>query len=98
MEDFPEGDRVTNPGPGVAALGGIGSEMFECSRGTVRAKATKLGGTGGRKSQRLIVPWKPGNSPERTRWREAGVEWCDRWRETCRRHRASRVCQRDNSG
>jgi hypothetical protein len=35
-----------------------------------QTKATKCGRKGGRKSELPIVPAKPGNGPERTRWRE----------------------------
>ncbi len=37
------------------------------------AKETKPDEKDGRKSERCILPVKPGNSPQRTRWREGGV-------------------------
>lgn len=37
-----------------------------------RAKETKRGGMGGRKSERCVVPGKVGNSPQGTHWREGG--------------------------
>ena len=46
-------------------------------RGYRQAKATKCGGMGHGKSERLMVPRKPGNRPHGTRWREAGAEDTD---------------------
>ena len=56
-------------------------------QGYRQAKATERGGKGVGKSEPSIVPGKPGNRPHGTRWRER-----------CRRHRASRPSPRDSSG
>jgi hypothetical protein len=37
------------------------------------SRVNQLGAMGGRESESLVVPPKPGNSPERTRWREGGT-------------------------
>lgn len=56
-----------------------GSEQ-ERDDGNRRVKATKRDGTDDRKSELFIVPMKPGNQPNGTRWREgrAGTRNC--WR------------------
>jgi len=53
------------PGP-AAGVGPRGSEHRRTS-GNRQAKETKAGGKGGRESERLVVPWKPGNPTARTR-------------------------------
>ena len=57
-----------------------------------QAKATKRGRRVRRKSQRFIVPRRPGNSPARTRWREGGAELRNRWEETWPVHRNRSPC------
>src|SRR5262245_12019374 len=55
--------RVTNSRPVAGAPGGHGNEMRV--RPWYRpAKATKRGGTGGRESERLVLPTTRGNRPE----------------------------------
>ena len=56
-------DRVTNSRPVAGAPDGQGSETRVRPR-YHQAKATKRGGTGGRESERLIVPPTRGNRPE----------------------------------
>ena len=46
-----------------------------------RAKETKRGGMGVWKSEPFIVPVKPRNQLEGTRWREGAAESWNRWRE-----------------
>ena len=52
-----------NPGPARAHSRAHGSEP-QGARWYRQAKATKCGGTGGRESERSIVPMKLGNQPE----------------------------------
>jgi hypothetical protein len=63
-----------------------------------QAKETKCGGMGGRKSEHPTVPWKQGNSSQRTLWREGDAESSNPWRETWRVHRNSQPCQRNFKG
>lgn len=67
-------------------------------QGYRQAKATERGGKGVGKSEPSIVPGKPGNRPHGTRWREGTARAWNRWRERCRRLRASRPSPRDSSG
>ena len=57
------GDRVTNSRPAAGASGGRGSET-RVRPWYRQAKATKRGGTGGRESERLVLPATRGNRPE----------------------------------
>ncbi len=50
--------------------------------GTAVAKETKLGRRNVRESERLVLPRKQGNAPERTLWREGGAGAWNRRRET----------------
>ena len=43
-------------------------------RGYRPPRETEVAGTGGEKSERSIVPQKPGNSPQRTWWRDGKTE------------------------
>lgn len=49
--------------------------------GNRRVKATKRGGTDDRKSELFIVPMKPGNQLNGTRWRDGGAGTRNCWRE-----------------
>jgi hypothetical protein len=55
--------RVTNSRPVAGAPGGHGNEL-RVQPWYRQAKATKCGGTGGRESERLILPVTRGNRPE----------------------------------
>jgi hypothetical protein len=60
------------PGPSGPRRGPTGAASGRSTKASPpawyrQAKATKRGGTGGRESEHPIVPWKPGNSPQRTR-------------------------------
>jgi hypothetical protein len=55
--------RVTNSRPVAVALGSHGNEI-RVQPWYRQAKATKRGGTGGRESERLILPLTRGNRPE----------------------------------
>jgi hypothetical protein len=62
--------RVTNSRPGRRTRPPR-SEQNECNRGTAkRRQRSAAGGAAGSRSA-LILPWKQGNSPRRTLWREA---------------------------
>lgn len=65
----------------------------------LQAKATKRGGTGGEKSEHLIVPAKSGNRVHGTRRREADAGAENRRGERCREHRVlTRSSQRNVGG
>jgi len=74
-----EGRRQSGPGPREAVLSHAEANT---STTTVnrRVKATKRAGTDMRKSERPIVPVKPGNQPNGTRWREGGAGTRNCWR------------------
>src|SRR5512135_2749506 len=57
------GYRVTNSRPAAGAPGGHGNET-RVRPWYRQAKVTKRGGTGGRESERLILPMTRGNRPE----------------------------------
>ena len=79
------------PGP-KSASGLVGATNTGARGGNRRAKETKRGGKDVRESEHLIVPLKPGNAIQRTRWREGGAESRNRWRETWRVHWNSIPC------
>lgn len=73
-------------------------ERTGATLGSGRAKATKRGATGTRKSESSIVPMKQGNARERTLWREGKASEQNRWRERCQEHQALIPSHRDCSG
>jgi hypothetical protein len=84
--------------PGSSTGVGLKGRDEDRRKGWYRqAKETKCGETVGRKSECLIVPLIQGNSnrgnPEEGR---GHLSW-NRWRETCRVHRNSETCQRDDN-
>jgi hypothetical protein len=62
VEEFPEGVPGNQPPARRRGTRRGRERNIECSRDIAGAKATKRDEKGGRKSQRLIVPRKPGNS------------------------------------
>ena len=77
------------------------SEADGDERGTKRwyrqAKETKCGETGGKESERLVVPLSQGNHP-RDPGEGRGRRLMNRWRETCRVRRDPNSCPRNNNG
>src|SRR6185369_11835388 len=49
-------------------------------------------------SERCVVPKKPGNRAEGTRWREGGAELRNRTEDRWERHRARKPSQQNSSG
>ncbi len=82
------GPGTQSPGPRAACSPPSTGANSGAPRWYHQAKATKCGGMNDRESDPLIVPMKPGNSPERTRWREGEVGERSRWRARRRGHRA----------
>lgn len=70
----------------------------ERNDGNRRVKETKRGGTDDRKSELLIVPRKPGNQLNGTRWRNGGAGTRNCWRERCKEHRVPATSPRDCNG
>lgn len=61
-------------------------------------QGNERGGTGGRESERCIVPRKLGNRPIGTQRRESGAVNCNHWRERWPELRLRAPSQRNNSG
>ena len=74
---------MNNPTQGRAVLtcGARGGAKPVSTDGYRRVKETKRRGMDGWKSEHSVVPTKPGNTPEWTRWREASAEQQNRARE-----------------
>src|SRR5262249_50501186 len=87
--------QSSRPGGGRRAAGGAKTGARVGHR---QAKETKSGGQGGRKSDHLMVPEKPGNQITGTRRRDGGDESRSRWRETWQEHRILISCQRNANG
>ena len=63
------GDRVTNPRPAVGRPGPPGAKR-QARRRVLSGEGNRVRREGPRESHTAVVPWKPGNSPRRTRWRK----------------------------
>jgi len=84
---------LQGPGVGRAAAGEPNGRYHD-----VFAKATKCGGTDGRKSEHPNLPMKQGNSAQRTLWREGDAESRAGSYETRQALRNLIPCQRNTSG
>jgi hypothetical protein len=73
----PESPRAAAPGNEHGAL-----------QGYRRARAARAPGMEVQMAESLVVPRKPGNLPQGTRWRNGAIRVQNRWRERCPRHRA----------
>src|SRR5690606_11456824 len=85
-----EGNPTIKPRPHVAmrdsACGANNGAQGRYRR--AKAEEGKRGGMSIEKSESLVVPQKPGNSPQGTRWREGETESRNQRRDRWRRHRA----------
>lgn len=88
-------DKTPGPWAGVATDGRYETATQVWYRQT---KETKCDGKGGRKSEHPTVPWRQGNSFQRTLWREGDAESSNLWKETWRVHRNSQPYQRSFKG
>ncbi len=94
--------RLETPGYQLRALAAHSSARERKQRVQPRyhqTKETKCGGMGGRDSEHLIVPLKPGNPiPRETRWRQGDVVSWNRSRERWRRLWAPAPSTRNDGG
>jgi hypothetical protein len=63
------GDRLTHPRPAVGRPGPTGAKV-QAHRRVASGEGNRVRRKGPRESHSAIVPWKSGNAPRRTRWRE----------------------------
>src|SRR5215469_1079518 len=71
LSEMPAGDTgLTPPGPG-GALVRRGANRTSGRGGTAKRRQRSAAGWAAGSRSALIVPWKQGNSPRRTLWREA---------------------------
>jgi len=95
MHVRPETGSAT-PGLSVTRSGPAGAKHRRTSWYR-QAKHNEARRDGGRESERSIVPWKSGNPPAGTRWREGGAGLRNCWEETGPVHRNRTPCQRNNN-
>ena len=77
LREIPAGETgLTTPGPD-GALVRRGAKRTSGRRGTAKRRQRSAAGWAAGSRSALIVPWKRGNSPRRTPWREARRQSAD---------------------